>query len=245
MSRRADRLFRLVQLLRVRRFATAAQLAEALEVSKRTVYRDVQDLCASGVAILGEAGVGYRMERGFELPPLTFNAEEVEALVIAARMLKSVAGGELAQAADSALTKIEAVLPKALAATMQQVSTFAPQSPWAEDMTGGYLNDARTALKQKLKLELGYTRADGFATTRIIWPLGMYWWGYSWSLLGWCELRNDYRNFRLDRIQALRITSDPIPENAEISHEHFLALMHADGGKRRGRKSGTPKRGRS
>src|SRR2546422_7203835 len=109
--RRADRLFRIVQRLRRRGATTARQLAEALEVSERTVYRDIRDLLVSGVPIRGEAGVGYALDRSYELPPLMFDEEEIEALVLGARIVRAWADKKLARAAEEALQKIETVLP--------------------------------------------------------------------------------------------------------------------------------------
>src|SRR5476651_1733770 len=124
--RRADRLFRLVQVLRARRFATAASLAEALEVSQRTVYRDVRDLLLSGVPIQGEAGVGYALDRSFELPPLMFDEEEIEALVLGARIVRAWADPKLARAAEEALQKIEGVLPPKLKQKLAEAALYAP-----------------------------------------------------------------------------------------------------------------------
>jgi len=124
--RRADRLFQTVQLLRARPLLTAAQLADRLEVSLRTVYRDIQDLVASGVPIRGEAGVGYALPASFELPPLMFDAAEIEALVLGARMVESWADPALARAARSALDKVEVVLPPALRQRLRGTPLFAP-----------------------------------------------------------------------------------------------------------------------
>ena len=111
LMRRADRLFQIVQLLRRRRLTTAAQIAERLEVSERTVYRDIRDLSLSGVPVLGEAGVGYRLGRDFDLPPMMFTVDEIQALVLGARMVESWGDEELRRAARDVLTKVEAVLP--------------------------------------------------------------------------------------------------------------------------------------
>src|SRR3954464_5929762 len=126
--RRADRLFRIVQRLRRRGATTARQLAEALEVSERTVYRDVRDLLASGVPIQGEAGVGYALDRSFELPPLMFDEEEIEALVLGARIVRAWADQKLARAAEEALQKIETVLPPRLRQQLSESALMAPGS---------------------------------------------------------------------------------------------------------------------
>lgn len=201
--RRADRLFQLVQRLRQRRRSstTAAQLAEALGVSERTIYRDVQDLIASGVPIQGEAGVGYALPSSFDLPPLMFNEDEVEALVLGARVVKSWADPELARAADDVLAKIEAVLPKTMRARLASSTLFAMnfRAPVSEDLPA-----LRSAIKESKKLRFSYRDGKGTSTVaRVVQPLGLFYWGQVWSLGAWCELRADFRNFRVDRIQGL------------------------------------------
>ena len=134
--RRADRLFRLVQLLRARRFATGEQIAGELGVSKRTVYRDVADLQGSGVPIRGEAGVGYRLERGYELAPLIFTSDELAGLVLGARIVATWGDPDLAAAVASAMTKVEAVLPEGLRRVVLETPLFAPGVPRASAMAG-------------------------------------------------------------------------------------------------------------
>src|SRR5438067_8044689 len=123
--RRADRLFRIVQRLRRRGATTARDLAQALEVSERTVYRDVRDLLLSGVPIQGEAGVGYALDRSFDLPPLMFDEEEIEALVLGARIVRAWADAKLARSAEEALQKIEAVLPSHLKDKLASTALYA------------------------------------------------------------------------------------------------------------------------
>ena len=129
--RRADRLFQIVQILRNRSLVTTAHdLAERLEVSQRTIYRDIRDLSLSGIPIESEAGVGYCLRHSLDIPPLMFNQDEIEALVVGARMVKSWAGHDLGQAAQSVLDKVEAVLPKELKKNIQQSPVFAQQFPF-------------------------------------------------------------------------------------------------------------------
>lgn len=200
--RRADRLFEIVQLLRSRRFMTAARLAEELEVSERTIYRDVSDLIASGVPIAGEAGVGYTLDRRFDLPPLMFNAEEIEALILGSRIVQSWADPDLAGAAHSALTKIEAVLPEALRVNITESALFAPRILPDTAVTSN-LAVVRRAMQDRHKVTFRYTRADGESLNRKVHPLGLFYWGYAWTLVAWCETRDDYRNFRLDRMEQV------------------------------------------
>ena len=198
--RRADRLFRLVQLLRKSRLVTAQRLAEELEVSERTVYRDVRDLSLSGVPIRGEAGVGYALAHGFDLPPMTFNEEEIEALVLGARVVQGYADPALARAADSALAKIEMVLPEGTRARVSSTRLLAPRmKPGA---TAGPLGTVREALRSRRRLQLDYRDEKGSLTKRAVRPLAVAFWGKIWTLAAWCELRDGFRSFRLDRIGA-------------------------------------------
>lgn len=201
--RRADRLFRLVQLLRSRQVVTAARLAADLGVAPRTVYRDIRDLVRSGVPIEGEAGVGYVM-RHFDLPPLLFTAEEIEALVLGARVVQSWSDKALAMAANAALAKVEAALPRRLRSRVGESSLFAPDFHVPQRMLDG-LAPLRTAVIEHQKVHFAYTRPDGARSERTVRPLALFFWGSTWSVTGWCELRNDFRSFRLDRIAGLTV----------------------------------------
>jgi predicted DNA-binding transcriptional regulator YafY len=201
--RRADRLFQVIQLLRRRNVVTAAWLAGELEVSERTVYRDIRDLVLSGVPIEGEAGVGYMLRRGFDLPPLMFTEAEIEAMVLGARVVTSWGDAGLAKAAGEALARVESVLPDRLRARLNGTPLFAPGFHVPAAVVDK-LAILRAALDARRKVRLDYTRADGDETERVVRPLGLFFWGYGWSLAAWCELREDFRSFRLDRIRALR-----------------------------------------
>ena len=214
--RRADRLFQIIQYLSGRRTTTARQLAERLEVSERTIYRDVQDLVLSGVPIEGEAGVGYVLRSGFHLPPLMFTPEEMEALVVGARMIDAWGGDKLSRAAKEALAKIDHVLPPRLQRALTASRMFAPGFPDRKDF-GPRLDTLREAINDHRKLTLRYRRADDDTSVRTVWPLGLAFWGTKWTLAAWCELRDDYRTFRVDRIEGLDVLDDRFEETAEIS----------------------------
>jgi len=221
--RRADRLFQIIQLLRGRgRTKTARWLAEQLEVSERTVYRDVRDVVASGTPIEGEAGVGYTL-RHYDLPPLMFDADELEALVLGARAVRAFGDESLARAAASALSKIEAVLPSRMRPRMGS-ALFAPRAD-AGRIGSEHLLAVRTALGLRHKLVVRYRREDGLETDRTIRPLGAFFWGRSWTLTAWCELRNDFRNFRLDRILRIEQTSDAFEDEAGQGLRDYLRLI--------------------
>ena len=220
--RRADRLFRLVQLLRARRFATGDQIADELGVSKRTIYRDVADLQGSGIPIRGEAGVGYRLERGFELAPLIFTSDELESLVLGARIVAAWGDADLASAVGSAMTKVEAVLPDTLRRVVLETPFFAPGMPSASAMAGE-LTVLRRAIGERRIVHFKYRREDGEESERDARPLGLYFWGKKWTLAAWCEARSDYRSFRPDRMRDVRMTERPFDPADGITLAGFLA----------------------
>jgi predicted DNA-binding transcriptional regulator YafY len=220
--RRADRLFQIVQLLRRRRITTAARLAEELEVSERTIYRDIKDLMLSGVPIEGEAGVGYGLPHGFDLPPLMFKEDEIEALVLGARMVKSWSDPALTRAAESALAKIESVIPERLRPRIAESALFAPGFHVPAKATQN-LAALRAAVSERRKVALAYQRGDGLASTRVILPLGLFFWGRGWSLAAWCELRGGFRNFRLDRIDSVEVKDERFePREGRTLPDFFL-----------------------
>ncbi len=201
--RRADRLFQIVQYLRGGRLTTARMLADRLEVSERTIYRDIADLIGSGVPIDGEAGVGYLMRDGYDLPPLMFTHKEITALVAGARLIKAWGGAEMAAAAEEALVKINAVLPDRDRVHAEAVPVHSVSSPELSDAVREKIDRIEAACDTRLRLSLDYADAEGSETTRIIRPLGLWFWGKVWTIVGWCELREDFRMFRLDRIRDM------------------------------------------
>lgn len=222
--RRADRLFQIVQILRNRRLVTAKALAERLEVSERTIYRDIQDLSLSGVPIEGEAGVGYRLRHTIDIPPIMFNAAEIEALVVGARMVKTWAGTELGYSAQSALDKITAVVPADLRNRIEESKLFSLRFSQRQDLDI-HLDICRKAIDDKRFLQMNYRRADGEQSQRRIRPLGLYFWGNVWTLVGWCELRDDFRNFRLDRVQCVQPENETFTDGEGQSLQDFVKQM--------------------
>lgn len=200
--RRADRLFQIVQLIRGRRLTTAKWLAQRLDVSERTVYRDVADLQYQGVPIEGEAGVGYRLGQGFDLPPLIFTPQEAQALVVMTRVAQQWLDPALARASESALSRVLSILPAEQRHAAQHTPVYSP--PWgltAEQQPR--LQLWREATQNAHKLALTYGDAQGRSTERTVWPLGSFFWGAVWTLVAWCEKRQAFRSFRLDRIQSM------------------------------------------
>jgi predicted DNA-binding transcriptional regulator YafY len=227
--RRADRLFQVIQLLRRHHVITAAAIARELEISERTVYRDIRDLVSSGVPIDGEAGVGYTLRRGFDLPPLMFTADEIEAMVLGVRVVTSWGDAALARAAESALARVEAAIPDRLRTKMAATPLYAPGFHVPAEVVEG-LTSLRTAIDESRKVWIAYTDPEGTTTERTIRPLGLFFWGRSWSLTAWCELRDDFRSFRLDRIGELRPLATPFsPEPGRTLDDYFHKMDAEEG----------------
>lgn len=207
--RRADRLFQIVQYLRAGRLLTARILAERLEVSERTIYRDIADLQASGVPIDGEAGIGYLMREGYDLPPLMFSREEVSALIVGARMIGAWGGARMALAADTALAKIDNILPDDMRGQADKTPVFAfdYRLPTEAKERFDRLNDA---IGRQQVIEIEYQAPDSDPTKRQVEPLGLYYWGSTWTLASWCRLRKDFRTFRIDRITSMTPTEETV-----------------------------------
>jgi len=209
--RRADRLFDIIQVLRTATGPiTAAELAAELEVTPRTVYRDIATLQARRVPIEGAPGLGYLLRRGFDLPPLMFTSEEIEAIVVGARLLRRTGDVGLQDAAASVLSKIEVVLPEALRAHLAAPTAFvsgqgAPIPPVAE------LPVIRAAIRDERKLRIDYADEQGRKTSRTIWPFAVTYYMQSTVISAWCELREDFRHFRVERVQALTALDETFP----------------------------------
>ena len=219
--RRADRLVQILLLLRGRRRTTARQLAEWLEVTPRTVYRDMADLMASGAPLNGEAGEGYWLEAGFTPPAVAFSARELAALEVGARMLAAWADRDTAAAAQSALGRIHAVLG----------SSGLPPEPLYAPAAGNYprerLAPLRDAIVGRQGLLVDYCDEAGRPSQRALLPLALFFWGDRWLLAAWCSLRQDYRSFRVDRLQGWRATDLSCPPGVSLAG--YLSHVDCDG----------------
>jgi len=228
--RRADRLFRIVQMLRSGRLKTARALAERLQVSERTIYRDVRDLQLAGQPIEGEAGVGYVLRRDFDLPPLMFTPDEITALVLGARLVKAWGGTEMVASAGAALARIEAVLPAELAARLDAIALYSPsfQMPAAHRRL---LDRLHAACLSRTVIVFTYTRlADDAsrAEQRKVRPLALAFWSGVWTLAAWCEMRNDFRSFRIDRMEGFTDTGVAFTPKRGQRLEDFFKRVRAD-----------------
>jgi predicted DNA-binding transcriptional regulator YafY len=206
--RRSDRLFDIIQRLRVAtRPVTAARLAADLEVTPRTIYRDIAALQARRVPIDGEAGVGYILRKGFDLPPLMFTADEVEAIAVGARMVQRLRDPKLQEAADSVFAKVTTVLPEALRASLATPPIFVSPGD-AVSAKGVDMAELRAAIRDSRKIHIAYADEKGRRTNRTIWPIAMAYYVDVTLVGAWCELRADYRNFRVERILSSRVLDE-------------------------------------
>lgn len=203
--RRTDRLFEILQLFRKGKTLLGREIAEQLEVSVRTVYRDIETLVASGIPIEGERGVGYMLRAPIFLPPLTLSLEEMRALHLGVELLQQLSVTELSKAAESLRGKIHAAVPADLTSDRhyKDVSVYVSEALVA----GKFLSEVQSAVRNKQLLEISYKRLDGTQSDRCIRPLQTEFWGRVWTCVAWCELRNGFRVFRIDRIHSCITTS--------------------------------------
>ena len=220
LMRRSDRLFDIIQRLRTASGpVTAAALAADLEVTPRTVYRDIATLQARRVPIEGAAGVGYLLRRGFDLPPLMFTVDEVEAIAVGARMVRRLRDPKLQEAAESVLAKVTVVVPDALRASLAASPVFVSEGD-AVAATGVDMAELRAAIRDSRKLHIAYADEPGRRTHRTIWPIAMAYYVDVTLVGAWCELRADYRNFRVERIQSSKVLDEHFDqENGRLFRE--------------------------
>ena len=220
--RRADRLIRLVHFLRRRRRAvTAKRIAEEFDICTRTVYRDIQDLMDSGVPITGEAGVGYVIDKQYYLPPVTFDADELEAIGLGISMVRQWTDDKFAAKANDAFEKIQAVLPANLQGELMQITTYSmptrPILPWTVSFSG-----LRECIRTRRKINIEYSDEVKQNSSRTLRPLALIFSSPVWLLASWCEKRKDFRHFRLDRIRTLRYCEETFDDEQD---KNLMAYM--------------------
>jgi predicted DNA-binding transcriptional regulator YafY len=225
--RRADRLFDIIQLLRTAsRPVTALTLAQELEVTQRTIYRDIATLQARRIPIEGAPGLGYVLRRGFDLPPLMFTNDEIDAIVVGARLLQRTGDIDLQEAAARVISKIEIVLPETLRAHLAApTSLVSTRGAPAAD-----LSLIREAIREEQKLRVEYVDEQGRQTTRLIWPFAVAYYVEATLIRAWCELRNDFRHFRADRIREVEAVGVAIPVPGQSLMEDWLKRFSGDVG---------------
>jgi predicted DNA-binding transcriptional regulator YafY len=209
---RTGRMFQLMDALRGNRLpVTAATLAGTLGVSERTIYRDIRALAELGAPVEGSAGVGYVLRTGFFLPPLMFSADELEALVLGARWVRRQGDPALARAASNALAKIATATPRDLRDHMAETSLWVPLGPQQAN-PDPFVQPAREAIRHQHKLHIRYSDEQGNGTDRTVWPFALAFFEGRRLLAAWCEMRAQFRHFRIDRIQAAATIAERYPQ---------------------------------
>ncbi len=220
-------MFEIIQIMRRARGPISADaMADALEVSKRTVYRDVAALVAQRVPIRGEAGVGYVLEPGFDMPPLMLTADEIEAAVLGAQWVCTRGEATLARAAETLLAKIEAIAPADLRPLILEPSTSVAPIPTHGEVLSA--SDIRAAIRRRQKIRVAYHDTHGTRTERILWPIVVGYRDAGRILAAWCELRQDFRYFRTDRILAADVLAEKIPERSDRLRARWRTAMEAE-----------------
>jgi len=223
--RRADRLFDIIQNLRTAAHpVTAAALADKLEVTVRTIYRDIAALQASRVPIEGAPGLGYVLRRGFDLPPLMFTTEETDAIAIGVRLLRRLRDPKLHEAAESVLGKLSAVVQPELQPQLVAAPVYVSDGN-APAVAGADPAQLRSAIRETRKLAIAYVDEEGRRTQRTIWPIAMAYYVDVTLIAGWCELRNDFRHFRVDRILSSQALDERFPAGSGKLMAEWLALQ--------------------
>ena len=215
-----NRLFSIVQILRsARRPVKATELAQALEVSQRTIYRDVAELQAQHVPIQGEAGIGYVLKKGFDLPPLMLTPDELEAALLGAQWVASRGDSDLERGARSLIEKIQQILPHHLQPILGNPTVTAALNPAVSDTVDTTL--LRSAIREQRKLRITYLDEQGRSSERIVWPFLLTYFDCVRLLCTWCELRQGFRHFRTDRIQSLLVLEERFPQTVTQLYEQW------------------------
>ncbi len=225
--RRTDRLFEIIQLFRSDKLLLAREIAIQLEVSVRTIYRDIDTLIASGVPIEGERGVGYILRAPIFLSPLTFTNAELEALHLGMKIVQQSTDIQLAKAAKQLIKKIDAVIPneKRLKNHLVGLSVFSSE----QNKPLPYLADLRLAIAKKYILDIEYEKLSGIKSKRRIRPLHMEYWGQVWTCTSWCELRNNFRVFRIDRMKICLKSKEIFSDELGKTYKDYLSQMDREG----------------
>lgn len=220
MARKAYRLFQIVNLLRIHQPIAASELATRLGVSTRTIYRYVDDLSLSGIPIYGEPGVGYAIHKNFELPPLALNANELEILILSLDMLSTSVGGKALTTAQALLAKIDAAAPLDSRITLERKIFSMVTTPQATQ--SGCWEALRIAIRLAPAVQTTYLSLQNETTTREVYPLGLFYWGGKWTMGAWCCARNEYRDFRVDRIIDVQAVNGSVGRNGQVSLADYM-----------------------
>lgn len=213
--RRAERLFQIIQILRgARRPVTAYSLSEELETSPRTIYRDIAELMAQRVPVRGEAGIGYILDKGYDMPPLMLTPDEIEAAVLGAKWVATRGDPALVRGARDLVAKISAVIPEHLRPLILESSAAAPNlTPHAPDALD--MERLRVCMRTRGKLRILYEDGNQHRSERVVWPFTVAYFETVRLIVAWCELRQGFRNFRSDRIISAEFLAEKYTARTE------------------------------
>ncbi len=229
---RIDRLTAILIHLQTKRVVKAEEIAERFEMSLRTVYRDVKALMEAGIPIGSEAGKGYFIVDGYHLPPVMFTQDEANSMLLAAKIVEKVADKSVRDAFSSALHKIKSVLPDAGKDHLENLDShieFGRSAQGEQIVSSKYLTDIQRAIAARDALRIEYMNNNEEASSRIVEPIGLFYYGMSWHLIAWCRMRNSYRDFRTDRIQSLTTAGEKFdPRNLLSLQEYLTTIVKAN-----------------
>ncbi|MGC3944096.1 MAG: YafY family protein [Chryseolinea sp.] len=229
---RIDRLTAILIHLQTKKVVKAEEIAERFEMSLRTVYRDVKALMEAGVPIGSEAGKGYFIVDGYHLPPVMFTQDEANSMLLAAKVVEKVADKSVRDAFSSALHKIKSVLPDAGKDHLESLDStieFGRTAQGEPMVASKYLTDIQRAIAGKDSLRIDYLNSNEAASSRIVEPIGLFYYGMAWHLIAWCRMRNGYRDFRTDRIQTLHNDGEKFdPRNLLSLQEYLTTIVQAN-----------------
>ena len=224
---RIDRLFGMVTLLQARRYVPAERLAAHFGISLRTVYRDIRALDEQGIPVSFEAGRGYCLVPGYFLPPVSFTGEEASALLLLETLAATLADRSVQPLVAAALQKVRAVLhPPDQARLAQLAESVRLAVPEYQEHPTPHLAAMQLAISGRRVLELEYRDKQGHDTQRSVEPIGLVFYNFTWHLVGWCQLRQAYREFRVSRVQQLTATAQPFTNPAPLSLSAYLARLN-------------------
>ncbi len=223
---RIDRLFGILTLLQSRKYVTAEKIAEKFSISVRTVYRDIKALGEQGIPVSFEQPKGYYIVQGYFLPPVSFNPEEANALVLIEGLVKGLSDRSIQQRYSNALNKVKAVMGSAQKDKLEILSgNIKMQLPECMNYDFEYLSRLQVAISNKTTIELDYCNSQGQASKRSVEPIGLIFYAMSWHLIAWCRLRNEYRDFKVSRIVKLRNTEQPFVKTEHLPLKDYMTML--------------------
>ncbi|WP_231458872.1 MULTISPECIES: YafY family protein [unclassified Pedobacter] len=226
---RIDRLFGILTLLQSKKYISAEKIAERFNISVRTVYRDVKALVEQGIPISFEQHKGYFLVQGYFLPPVSFNTDEANALLLVETLVNGFADNSIRSHYATALTKVKAVLKNGQKEKLETMNQHIKlQTPTRLRFNYDYLSLIQVAISDKHIIEIDYKNIKDEASKRIVEPIGLIFYAFSWHLIGWCHLRNQYRDFNLTRIVCLKNLQIPFTKETHMPLSDYMTMLPVD-----------------